>query len=120
MSRAEAAQAQEGAIWIGLFGLAVLMVIKLIEGVMANPSLENRFSAWLSDRTIASGLNSWRTGLSAVFVTIIFAVSILHFSFPGAVTWLATFPTDPAIRPNGDKLGRAAFCIHHERWAVAV
>jgi glycine betaine/proline transport system permease protein len=96
--RAEAAQTEATAIWVALFGFAMLLVVKLAAGVIANPVLERRFSNWLSDRTINAGLSSLRTALSAGFVFVIFAVSMIHFSQPGAVAWLADFPTDPAIR----------------------
>ena len=96
--RAEAVQAEATAIWVALFGLGMLLVVKFAEGVMANPVLERRFSDWLSDRTIKSGLVPLRTALSAGFVLLIFCVCIIHFSFPGAIAWLADFPTDPNIR----------------------
>lgn len=96
--RAEAALAETNAIWIALFGLLFLAAVKLAEGVMANPVLENRFSEWLSDRSINSGLNPLRTAISIGFVLLIFAVSIAHFAFPGAFEWLAAFPTDQTIR----------------------
>ncbi len=95
---AEAIAAQKGAVWIALFGFAALLIIKLAEGVIANSALESRFSEWLSDRSINSGLTLQRTSVSVVFVLIIFAVSIMHFTFPGAVQGLAEFPTDGSIR----------------------
>ncbi|MEM8750143.1 MAG: ABC transporter permease subunit [Pseudomonadota bacterium] len=96
--KAEAAVAEANAIYIALFGLAFLLVVKTAEGIVANPALENRFSEWLSNRSLSSGLSPLRTSVSVGFVLLIFAVSIIHFAFPGAINWLATFPTDKAIR----------------------
>ena len=96
--RAEAAQADATAIWVALFGITFLIAVKLAEGIMANPVLERRYSDWLSDRSIKSGLETPRTLLSVVFVLVVFAVSMVHFAFPGAVSWLSDFPTDPNIR----------------------
>ncbi|MGB7182161.1 MAG: ABC transporter permease subunit, partial [Burkholderiaceae bacterium] len=96
--RAEAAQLEATATSVALFGLGLLLVIKLAEGVVANTALEKRFSNWLSDRSLNAGLDIWRTAISAAFVTIIYVVSIVHFSFPGVVTWLSEFPTHPQIR----------------------
>ena len=96
--RAEAAKADADAIWVALFGLAFLVVVKIVEGIVANPALESRFSKWLSNRSLQSGLNPIRTALTSVFVFIIFAVSAIHFAFPGSVEWLATFPTTNTIR----------------------
>ncbi|MGB7299904.1 MAG: ABC transporter permease subunit [Burkholderiaceae bacterium] len=96
--RAEAAQLEATATSVALFGLGLLLVIKLAEGVVANTALEKRFSNWLSDRSLSAGLDIWRTAISAAFVTIIYVVSIVHFSFPGGVSWLSEFPTHPQIR----------------------
>ncbi|MFK7755180.1 MAG: ABC transporter permease [Sedimentitalea sp.] len=96
--RAEADALQAGAVWVALFGLIALIVIKLIAGVMANSVLEKRFSEWLSDSTISSGINPFRTALAAVFAALVIATCVIHYSFPGAIAWLASFPTDPNIR----------------------
>jgi len=96
--KAEAALAEANAIYVALFGFAFLFVVKIAEGIVANPSLENRFSEWLSNRTLNSGLSPIRTAITIGFVCLIFAVSIIHFAFPGAISWLATFPTDKSIR----------------------
>lgn len=102
--QAEIVTAEQNAIWIALFGLVMLGLVKIAEGVMANPALESRFSIWLSDRSIKSGLNPVRTAISAIFVLTIFAVSIIHFAFPGTLPWLADFPTDVNIRLTAIKL----------------
>ncbi len=94
----EAQQAEASAIWVALFGLAVLIVVKIGQGIMANPVLESRFSEWLSDRTIAAGLDQSRLALSACFVLLIFAASIVHFAFPGKAPALADFPTEDVYR----------------------
>lgn len=96
--RAEVAIAEAGAIYVALFGAAALLIIKLIEGTFANSVLEKRFSEWLSDKTISSGLTPFRTGLSAAFAILVIALCVTHYSFPGAVGWLANFPTNPDIR----------------------
>ena len=96
--KAEAAKAEADAIWVALFGLIFLIGVKIAEGIMANPALEKRFSLWLSDRTLAAGLSTPRTIATALFVFIIFAVSATHFAFPGAIGWLADFPTTGTIR----------------------
>lgn len=107
--RQEAVQAEETATTVALTGLAILLVVKAIEGVIANPALEKRFSEWLSDRTVASGLVTARTATTIVFVAIIFMVSIIHFTFPGVVGWFATFPTDPQIRLSAIELVEQLF-----------
>lgn len=102
--QAEIMVAEQNAIWIALFGLAMLCAVKIAEGIMANPALESRFSMWLSDRSIKFGLSHLRTAVSVIFVLLIFGVSIIHFAFPGTLPWLAEFPTDVNIRLTAIKL----------------
>ena len=94
----EIQQIEASAIWVAGFGVAMLMAVKLIQGISANPILERRFSDWLSDRMIKSGLSLYRTLLSVGFVVLVYGASVIHFSFPSAITLLAEFPTDPAYR----------------------
>ena len=94
----EVVQLEESGIYVALSGLVVLILIKLVQGVLANPVLEHRFSNWLSDRSIKSGIEKSRILLSAGFVLIIFATCIVHFSLPGVAPFLADFPTDPDFR----------------------
>ncbi|MEW7006266.1 ABC transporter permease [Lentilitoribacter sp. EG35] len=101
--------AEQNAVWIALFGLALLLITKFFEGIIANAALEGRFSIWLSDRTIKAGLNPFRTITSSVFVLLIFAVSIVHFAFPGIMPWLADFPTDVNIRLTAIKVVEQLF-----------
>ena len=61
--KAEIVVAEANAIWIVLFGVAMLAMVKLAEGVMANPALESRFSQWLSDRSIKAGLDGSSTAV---------------------------------------------------------
>jgi len=106
---AEVAVAEASAITVAMAGLVALAIIKLIEGVIANTALEKRFSYWLSDRTVVSGVSQWRTIVSTCFVLVIFAVSVIHFAFPGAIAGIATFPTDPQIRLKAISWIEAAF-----------
>ncbi len=90
--------AEASAIWVAAFGFAMLAVVKLAQGVLANPLLERRFSDWLSDSTIASGLDPLRTAISAGFASVILGIGALHFANTAAFPILTEFPTDPAYR----------------------
>ena len=96
--RAEAAAQQELGPTIALTGLAVLVIVKLVQAVVANTALEARFSDWLSDRTLPSGLSVSHILLSAVFMVVITGTAMVHYSFPGAVPLLTEFPTHADIR----------------------
>ncbi len=95
---AEATAAQAAGSKIALSGLAVLVVVKLIQGILANPVLEKRYFTWLSDRSVTSGLSMQRTLMSIGFVLIVLLACVLHYAFPGKYTALAEFPTTDNIR----------------------
>lgn len=111
--RAEAeALAAEGPT-IVLTGVVLLIVVKTIQATVANWALEARFSEWLSDRTVRSGLPPQHIVLSALFMVIIVATAMIHYSFPGRYSLLSTFPTDPDIRLTGITLVEnfIAWCV---------
>jgi glycine betaine/proline transport system permease protein len=86
---------------IALMGVLLLIVIKAAQAIVANWALEARFSDWLSDRSVRSGLPPQHIVLSALFMVIIVATAMVHYSFPGRFSLLSTFPTDPDIRLTG-------------------
>ncbi|MEM1164141.1 MAG: ABC transporter permease subunit, partial [Pseudomonadota bacterium] len=99
--RADAAALEAQGPWIALTGLVVLVIAKAIQSVVANSVLESRFSEWLSDTTLSSGMPVRHIGLSAVFGVLIAVTAMVHYSFPGAFPILTEFPTDGEIRLTG-------------------
>lgn len=83
---------------IALTGLAILLVAKAAQALAANTALEARFSDWLSDRTIRSGLPVQQIVFSALFMGLIVVAAMMHYSFPSRFSLLSDFPTDPDIR----------------------
>ncbi len=96
--RAEAEALAETGPTIALTGLGILLIAKLAQAVVANWALEARFSDWLSDRTIRSGMPVQQIVFSAAFMVLMVAVAMVHYSFPDRFELLSTFPTDPDIR----------------------
>ncbi len=96
--RLEAEQLQDQGVWIALSGLVILIIAKAVQSTAANTVLENRFSEWLSDKTIRYGMPVRDMALSAVFMVVIVGVAMLHYSFPGTYPLLSDFPTLPEIR----------------------
>ncbi len=113
--RLEAQQMEEQGIWIFLTGLVVLVLAKAVQSVVANTVLEERFSDWLSDRTLPAGLPIAHILLSAVFAILIVLAAMLHYSFPGAFPILSEFPTDRNIRLTGVAWVEAfiAWCVQN-------
>ena len=77
--------------------------------------LEERFSDWLSDRTLPSGLPLPHMLLSAIFAILIVSAAMLHYSFPGAFPLLTEFPTHRDIRLTGVSWVEAfiAWCVRN-------
>ncbi len=96
--RLEAQEIADQGIWIALAGLVILVAVKAAQSVMANSTLEARFSDWLSDPSIRSGLPPRHLAFSAVFMVLIVGAAMLHYCFPGRFDPLTRFPTDPDIR----------------------
>lgn len=111
--RAEAeALAQQGTS-IALTGLAILVVAKLAQATVANWALEARFTEWISDRSVRSGMPVPHIAFSALFMAAITIAAMIHYSFPGQVSLLSEFPTHPDIRLTGIDWVEAffAFCV---------
>ncbi|MEM9107949.1 MAG: DUF2628 domain-containing protein, partial [Pseudomonadota bacterium] len=111
--RAEAEALAAQGPTIVLIGLIILLGTKLAEAVVANTALESRFSEWLSDRTIRSGMPISQIAFSGVFMGLIVLAAVLHYSFPGRFGILTNFPTDPDIRLTAIAWVEAFF-----NWAV--
>ncbi len=96
--RLEAKQLEESGITIAVAGFALLVIVKAGQAVFANTVLERRFSNWLSNSSIASGMPVKSMALSAAFASMIVVATVMHYSFPGAYPLLIDFPTEPNIR----------------------
>ena len=89
--------ASEGPM-IALTGFILLIAVKLVQSIVANWALESRFSEWLSDGEIRSGMPLSHMVFSSVFMVIIVSTAMVHYSFPSSFSVLGSFPTDPDIR----------------------
>ncbi len=111
--REEAVALSEQGVWIATTGLIILLSVKTVEAVAANWALETRFSDWLSDRSIRSGLPVSQIAFSGVFMALIVIAAVLHYSFPDRFEILGEFPTDPNYRLSSIDWVEAffAFCV---------
>ena len=98
---------------IVLTGLLILLVTKSAQSIVANWALEARFSDWLSDRSIRSGMPVNHIVFSAIFMVLIVTAAMVHYSFPDRYHLLTAFPTDPDIRLESIDKVEAFF-----NWAV--
>ncbi|MEZ5657562.1 MAG: ABC transporter permease subunit [Burkholderiaceae bacterium] len=96
--RLEAQSLADSGLRIALAGVALLLVIRLVQAVLANPLLARRYHDWLSDPAIDRGMSRLHIGFSIVFVLTVIIATAVHYSFPGLWPMLADFPTHPEIR----------------------
>ena len=89
---------EASAIWITIFGIVLLISVKIVQGVLANSKLEKRYSEWLSDKSISPGMQAKNYILSTIFTSVIMFFSVVHYSFPGLIVIMNEFPTHPDIR----------------------
>ncbi len=96
--RLEAEQLDGTGLVIATVGIIALLAVKIGQAVIANTLLEKRFSDWLSDPGISTGMTPWHIALSCCFAVVIVIATVTHYSFPGLYPWLIEFPTEHGIR----------------------
>ena len=94
----EAAAANETATQLIVIGIAGLAAIKCTQAVLANPALQARFTRWLSNKSLGSGLKPLNVCLSLILVTLTYVTCSLKFGFPDQIPALNGFPSDPRIQ----------------------
>lgn len=98
--RQEAAVAQGTAFTLVVIGFAVLLAVKTLEAVLANPALQSRYTKWRSDRSLAAGTGIGQISLATVLTSVTYATCALKFGFPAQVELLQSFPADPAVQSS--------------------
>ena len=93
--REEAAALAAQGPQIVLIGVCILLLAKAAQATVANWALEARFSDWVSDRSVRSGMPVSQIVFSAVFMALIVLAAMLHYSLPGRFTLLSAFQRTP-------------------------
>ncbi|MEO1550311.1 MAG: ABC transporter permease subunit [Pseudomonadota bacterium] len=89
----QAAAAQSEAAGIMITGLIILAVVKLIQGLYANPIYERQYSRWRIDpKKTESGRKTANTLLGVVLVAAIAPLIIYKFTINNSLAMLDDFP----------------------------
>lgn len=109
MSMAQAARADEGAIAILAGGLVMLVVLKALQGLLADPAYERRYSRWRIDpAAVESGHSMRRLALGGALTAAIAPLVIYRFTTGGTLELLDSFPEERAsaavLGPEGGTL----------------
>ena len=91
--RDEAVALSEQGIWIALTGLILLLTDKVMKSLKANWALVARFSDWLFNRGLRSGLPVSHVVFSAIFMILIIIAAVLHYSLHGCTSSSPLFQT---------------------------
>ncbi len=94
--RAEAASGD--ALMLVVFGLAIVIAAKIVAGLLANWTLETRFTRWRSDPSLATGLSPARVVAATIIFLAVAGLSSVRFARPDLFPMLLDFPTDKNIR----------------------
>ena len=102
-------QVEASAIWIAIFGIVLLIIVKFLQAIFANTVLETRYSEWLSNKLLSPGMKLKNYISSGIFTLVIMFFSVVHYSFPGWIEIMNNFPTHPEIRLSSIKWVETAF-----------
>ena len=105
----EVLQVEASAIWIAIFGIVLLLIVKFLQAIFANTVLETRYSEWLSNKLLSPGMKLKNYISSGIFTLVIMFFSVVHYSFPGWIEIMNNFPTHPEIRLSSIKWVETAF-----------
>lgn len=91
-TKADAAKAK-GPLLMGA-GLGTLLVARLLMGLLANRSLERRFTRWRSEPGLRRGLSYPLAAGTFVFCVLAYGLSIYNFAAVAPADWIAAAPSN--------------------------
>ncbi|MEM6677117.1 MAG: ABC transporter permease subunit [Pseudomonadota bacterium] len=95
-SRETAEAAAADAQMILISGLALLIVLRLIQGLWGNVVYEKQYSRWRVDPdAVPSGFNPKNLALGAALGLIIVPLTVYRFTVEGVSEWITEFPANP-------------------------
>ena len=95
---ADAAAEAAAAPWLVGFGIGLLLLVKLVEGGLANWAMAERFARWRADRTVTTGVNRVLSAGAALLTAAIYGVTVYRFTVRKVPEWLETFPAERSWR----------------------
>jgi len=96
-ARAVAEEAAAGSMQLIVVGLLALLVIKLVGGFTADHVYERQYSAWLTDRSVPSGVRRGHVVLTAFLLIVMFPLTIYRFTASGPPAFLTAFPVGKGV-----------------------
>ncbi|GGO55379.1 glycine betaine/proline transport system permease protein [Roseovarius pacificus] len=98
--RLQAEAARNEALALILFGIVLLLVVKLGQGLLANPALRARYVRWRSQPSLKAGLTAPTILLASGLAFATYLTCAFKFGFPEQIPALQSFPADPSVQSN--------------------
>ena len=108
---ADARVAEQSAVSILILGIVLTVLVKVVQGTIANWALDKRFTAWRSDRTLPSGRHRNSTIAVICFVPLVYWASIMQYTLPGSIEVLVKYPTNEIYRADTASAIKEAFRV---------
>jgi len=100
-SREEAAALAADKFEILLFGLGMLLLVHLYQGLTANKALERKYEEWRIDpESVQAGWSKNNMIWGIVLALVIAPLTIYRFTVEDVTEWLTTFPANPNLYGN--------------------
>jgi len=96
--KAQADAARNEALTLVMWGLALLALVKIVQGIVANPALRARYVRWRSTPDMPAGLKPATIALATGLALTTYVICAFRFGFPGQIEGLREFPTDPSLQ----------------------
>ena len=91
---AESQRAADGALPLLGLGIALLLAVKLAEGLLADASYERQYTAWRTDKRVPAGRRAGRGALGAALLALIGPLTVYRFTASELPAALAGVPVD--------------------------
>lgn len=97
-SREAADAAAADAFMILMSGLALLLILRVVQGVWSNVAYEKQYSNWRVDpESVSSGFKMPNILFGVILGLIIMPLTVYRFTVENVSDWLTEFPADPDI-----------------------
>lgn len=102
ISTAEQIAAQ--APYLITIGITMVLVLKILQGFVANRLLKNRFQSWRANQTLASGINRNQIISMGLFYLAVLIACAYRFSAKHVPDWLHQIPVESGWRRTAESL----------------
>ena len=87
---------------LATLGISAIVVLKLVQGLIANRLLKTRFQQWRADQTLSSGIDLTQTISMAIFFLLVMVISTYRFTASNVPDWLKQVPVDMDWRRSAE------------------